>query len=181
MISALAVIAGFPPDRTLCLSCFMWLAAEFAFLEDTGTIFLLRFNSIVLLFSCCASILSIGYPSLCGLVSFLARKVISRVQQISVAFFKSRFDSWRNNSCSLLETLKTILSLIIRSFSLILPGAAQEYNSVRDTSKGSWNGMFQNQKLWRTSFSCWLQYSSSFSRTFAGSCLSSSALKWKWS
>ena len=159
----------------------MWLAAKFAFPQDTGPSFCWGLTALFCFLWCCASILSIGYSYLGGLVSFLAREVISQVRQISVAFFKSKFDSWSNNSGSLLETLKAILSLITRSFSLKLPKAAQEYNSVRDTSKGSWNGMFQNQKLWRTSFSCWLQYSSSFSRTFAGSFLSSSALKWKWS
>ena len=107
--------------------------------------------------------------SLGGLISFLAREVISKARQISVAFFKSRFDSRSNNSCSLPETLKTMFSLIICSFSLELHEAAREYNSVRNTSKGLWNGMFQNRKLWRTSFSRGLWYSSSFSRTFSGS------------
>ena len=147
MVFALAVIAGFPPDRTLCLCCFMWLAAKLHSLRTWGPSFCWGLTALFCFFWCCASILSIGYPSLGGLVSFLPREVISQVRQMSVAFFKSRFDSWSNNSCRLLETLKTILSLIICSFSLKLPEAAQEYNSVRDTSKGSWNGMFHKKTL----------------------------------
>ena len=146
MVCALAVIAGFLPGRTLCRRCFMWLAAKFTFLQDTETIFLLSFNSIVCFFWCCASILSIGYPSLGGLISFLAREVISKAWQISLAFFKSRFDSRSNNSCSLPETPKTILSQINCSFSLKLHEAAREYNSVRNTSKGSWNRYVPEKK-----------------------------------
>ena len=66
--------------------------------------------------------------------SFLACEVISKAQQISVAFFQYRFDSRSNNSSSLPETLRTILSVIVHSFSLKLHAAAQGHISVRNTS-----------------------------------------------
>ena len=168
MVSALAVIAGFSPGRTLCLCCFMRLAGKIAFLKDTGTIFLLRFNSIVSPFLMLC-LYFINRVSFTWWTDFLFS---SWSNFEDAAFLKPRFDSRNNNSSSLPETLKTILSLIIRSFSLKLHEAAREYNSVRNTPKGSWNGMFQNRKLWRTSFSRGFKYSSSFSRTFTGSFLS---------
>ena len=76
-------------------------------------------------------------------------------------------------------TVKTILSLNIRSFSRRLHAAAVVFSSVRNLSNGSWYGMFQN--LWdlMTSLSRGLQYLSNASNTLSGLSLSPSSVQIK--
>ena len=96
----------------------------------------------------------------------------SKALHIFTALSSVKLSSLRSNSWSFPVTVKTILSLNIRSFSRKLHAAALIFNSVRNLSNGSWYGMFQN--LWdsMTSLSRGLQYLSNASKTLSGLSLS---------
>ena len=104
----------------------------------------------------------------------------SKALQILIALSSVKLSSLRSNSWSFPITVKTILSLNIRSFfSRKLHAAAIVFSSVRNLPNGSWYGMVQN--LWdlMTSLSRGLQHTSNASKTLSGLSLSLSSVKIK--
>ena len=90
----------------------------------------------------------------------------SKALQIFTALSGVKLSSLRSNSWSFPVSVKTLLSLNIRSFFRKLHAAALVFSSVRNLSNSSWYGMFQN--LWDsvTSLSRRLQYLSNVSKSY---------------